>query len=144
MVLLALGLSLCAPAAEEQSFHSPQLAVNALVTAATNHDTNALHSIFGPEGQALISPDVVQATEAFNLFVQHLTEKIQLVTNADSNFTLDIGANGWPFPIPLVKQDGQWFFDTAAGKQEILNRRIGRGEMGAMDVCRAYVEAQHE
>ena len=142
--LLALGLPLCAPAAEEQAFPSPQDAVNALVAAAMNHDTNALHSIFGPEGQSLISPDVVQATEAFKLFVQHLKEKTQLVTNSDSKVTLDIGANGWPFPIPLVKQDGQWCFDTTAGRQEILNRRIGRDEMGAMDVCHAYVEAQRE
>ena len=81
-----------------------------------NHDTNALHTIFGPEGHGLISPDVVQATEAFKTFVQHLTEKTQLVTNSDSNVTLEIGADAWPFPIPLVKQDGQWFFDTVAGK----------------------------
>ena len=144
VVLLAVGLPLCAPAEEEQSFASPHDAVNALVVAATTHDTNALHSIFGPEGQRLISPDLVQVTEAFKLFVQHLTEKTQLLTNSDSKVTLAIGANGWPFPIPLVKQNGQWRFDTAAGRQEILDRRIGRDEMGAMDVCRAYVEAQRE
>ena len=144
VVMLALGLPLCAPAADGHTFASPQDAVSALVTAATTDDTNALHSIFGPEGQRLISPDAVQANEAFKLFVQHLTEKTQLVTNSDSKVTLEIGANGWPFPIPLVKAAGQWFFDTAAGKQEILNRRIGRDELGAMDVCRACVEAQRE
>jgi hypothetical protein len=144
LALLTLTLPVCAPAADEQTFGSPQDAVNALVAAATNHDTNALHSIFGTEGHGLISPDVVQATEAFKMFVEHLTEKAQLVTNSDSNVTLEIGADGWPFPIPLVKQDGQWFFDTAAGKQEILNRRIGRDEMGAIDVCNAYLEAQRE
>jgi hypothetical protein len=134
----------CASAADEPTFASPQDAVNALVAAATNHDTNALHSIFGPTGHELISPDVVQATEGFKLFIQHLTERTQLVTNSDSNVTLEIGANGWPFPSPLVKQDGQWFFDTAAGEQEILNRRAGRDEIGAIDVCNAYVEAQRE
>jgi hypothetical protein len=144
VVLLALTLPVCASAADEHTFGSPQGAVNALVAAATNHDTNALHSIFGPAGHELISPDAVQATEAFKMFVQHLKEKTQLVTNSDSNVTLGIGADGWPFPIPLVKQDGQWFFDTAAGKQEILNRRVGRDEMGAIDVCNAYVEAQRE
>ena len=116
LVLLALTLPVRASAADEQTFASPQDAVNALVAAATNHDTNALHSIFGPAGHGLISPDVVQATEEFKMFVQHLTEKTQLVTNSDSNVTLEIGADGWPFPIPLVKQDGQWFFDTAAGQ----------------------------
>jgi Protein of unknown function (DUF2950) len=146
--LAAFGLGLALPvgviAADEQTFTSPEAAVNALVMAATNHDTNAMHSIFGAEGQALISPDVVQATEGFKMFVQHLTEKTQLATNSDSSITLEIGTDGWPFPIPLVKQDGQWLFDTAAGSQEILARRIGRDEMGAINVCNAYVEAQRE
>jgi hypothetical protein len=57
---------------------------------------------------------------------------------------LEIGADGWPFPIPLVKQDGQWFFDTAAGAEEILNRRIGMDEIGAINVCHSYVDAQRE
>ena len=144
LAFLALTLPVCAPAADEQTFAAPQDAVNALVAAATNHDTNALHSIFGPEGRALISPDVVQATEGFKLFVQHLTEKVQLITNSDSNVTLGIGADGWPFPIPLVKQDGRWFFDTAAGREEILARRIGMDETGAINVCNAYAEAQRE
>jgi hypothetical protein len=144
LALLALTLPVCASAADEQSFTAPQDAVNALVSAANNHDTNALHTIFGPEGHALISPDVVQATEDYKMFVQRLAEKTQLVNNSDSNVTLEIGADGWPFPIPLVKQDGQWFFDTAAGRQEILARRIGMDETGAMNVCNAYVEAQRE
>jgi hypothetical protein len=146
--LVAVGFGLALPltvsAADEQTFATPTEAVTALVTAATNHDTNALHSIFGSEGQALISPDVVQATEEYQLFVQHLTEKTQLINNSDTNVTLEIGADGWPFPIPLVKQDGQWFFDTDAGKQEILARRIGMNESGAINVCNAYVEAQRE
>jgi len=131
-------------AADEQTFAAPQDAVNALVAAATNHDTNALHAIFGPEGHGLISPDAVQATAEYKMFVQRLTEKTQLSTNSDSSITLEIGADGWPFPIPLVKQDGQWFFDTAAGRQEILARRIGMDETGAINVCNAYVEAQRE
>jgi hypothetical protein len=134
----------CALADDEQTFASSQDAVNALMVAATNHDTNALHSIFGPAGHELISPDVVQSTEAFTLFVQHLAERTQLINNSESNATLEIGADGWPFPIPLIKQDGRWRFDTAAGKSEILARRVGRDEMGAMDVCNAYVVAQRE
>jgi len=144
LALLLLTLPARAAAADEQTFTSPQEAVNALVVAAKNHDTNALHSIFGPEGHDLISPDAVQATEGFKLFVQRLTEKTQLINNSDANVTLEIGADGWPFPISLVKQDGRWFFDTAAGKEEILARRIGMNEMGAINVCNAYVGAQHE
>jgi hypothetical protein len=131
-------------AAEEQTFASPDEAVAALVTAASKDDTNALHAIFGPEGKELISPDAVQATEEFELFAQRLAAKHELVTNADGNLTLEIGADEWPFPIPLAQETNQWFFDTAAGKTEILNRRIGMNELGAIDVCRAYVDAQRE
>ena len=141
---LGLALPVCVSAQQEQVFSSPNDAVNALVLAATNHDTNALHLIFGPAGHELISPDVVQATAEYELFLQHLTEKTELTTNSDSKITLQIGADGWPFPIPLVKQDGQWLFDTAAGKEEVLARRIGMDEIGAINVCNAYVDAQRE
>ena len=146
MAVLGLGLALpaCVSAAEEQAFNSPNEAIIALVTAAQNSDTNAIHLIFGPVGHELISPDVVQASEEFTMFVERLAEETELITNSVSKVTLELGADGWPFPIPLVKQGGQWHFDTAAGKDEILARRIGRDELGAIDVCNAYVEAQHE
>ena len=144
LALLALTLPLRTSAADEKIFAAPQDAINALVAAAQNHDTNALHAIFGRAGQDLISPDAVQATEEYKMFVQRLVEMTQLITNSDSNVTLKIGADGWPFPIPLVKHDGQWFFDTVAGKKEILARRVGRDELGAINVCNAYVEAQRE
>ena len=146
--LAGLGLGLVLPlglfAADEQSFDSPNDAVHALVTAAQNNDTNAFHLIFGPVAHELVSPDVVQATEEFKKFVQRLSEKTELFKHSDSNVVLELGADGWPFPIPLVLQGAQWRFDTAAGKAEILARRVGRDEMGAINVCRAYVEAQRE
>jgi hypothetical protein len=146
MAALGLGLALpvCSAAVEEQTFNSPNEAVNALVAAAQNNDTNAIHLIFGPAGHELISPDVVQATDEFKMFKERLAEKTQLITNSDTNATLELGTDGWPFPIPLVKQGAQWHFDSAAGKNEIFARRIGRDEMGAIDVCNAYVEAQRE
>jgi hypothetical protein len=133
----------CAAAADEQTFASPQDAVNALVVAAKIMTPMRAFDFWA--GRTGI--DFARCRpghRGIQLFVQHLTEKTQLVTNSDSNVTLDIGADGWPFPIPLVKQDGQWFFDTAAAGTEILARRIGRDELGAMDVCNAYVEAQRE
>ena len=146
--LVVIGLGLALPltvfAQEEQAFNSPNDAVNALVEAAQSNDTNAFHAIFGVAGHEMISPDVVQATKEFQLFVQHLKEKTQLINNSESNATLEIGADGWPFPIPLVKAGAQWHFDTAAGKDEILARRVGRNEIGAIDVCQAYVDAQRE
>jgi hypothetical protein len=146
LMALAFGLALpvCVSAADEQTFASPDAAVSALVTATRNHDTNELHLIFGPTGHDLVSPDVVQATEEYKIFVQRLAEKQQLLTNSAARLTLAIGVDGWEFPIPLVEQGGQWFFDTAAGRQEILARRIGMDETGAINVCNAYVDAQRE
>ena len=146
-LILALALSVLSQnlwAADGEGFASPQDAVNTLVTAAEKHDTNALHAIFGLEGRELVSPDAVQAATAYNLFAKRLSEKVQIVSTSDTSASLQIGKDAWPFPIPLVKQDGQWFFDTVAGKQEILNRRIGMDELGAINVCRTYVEAQRE
>ncbi|MEO6994432.1 MAG: DUF2950 domain-containing protein [Lacunisphaera sp.] len=131
-------------AAGEQTFGSPADAINALTTAAKNQDKDALQVIFGPEGHELVSADAVQATEGFKEFVQRLTQKTQMVTVSDAKITLNLGADGWPFPIPLVKQNGLWFFDAAAGKTEILNRRVGMDELGAIAVCHAYCEAQRE
>jgi len=146
--LVGLGLGLVLPlhlsAADEQTFNSPNDAVNALVTAAQHQDTNAIHLIFGPVGRELVSPDVVQATEEFRRFVQRLSEKTELFKQSDSNVVLELGTDGWPFPIPLVQQGAQWHFDTAAGKDEILARRVGRDEIGAINVCLAYVDAQRE
>lgn len=144
LALLLLTVNLRAAVPDEQTFATPADALNALVAAATNHDTNAIHSIFGPAGHELISPDVVQATEEYQLFVKRLAEKTRLVNLSSSNITVEIGADGWPFPIPLVQRDGRWFFDTAAGAEEILARRIGRNELGAINVCIAYVDAQRE
>jgi hypothetical protein len=146
--LVGLGWALAWPTAasavDEQTFATPAAAVNALVAAATDNDTNALRAIFGPEERDLISPDAVQATAGYQRFVQRVKEKVEMITNSDSNMTLEIGADGWPFPIPLAKDDSRWYFDTAAGKAEVLARRIGRDELGAISVCTAYVEAQRE
>ena len=141
---LALVWPLRVLATGEQQFATPEAAVSALETAARSRDTNAMHAIFGPAGRDLVSPDAVQATQEFEAFVNRLSEKTELVRRSDSNCVLQLGADAWPFPIPLVKVDGQWSFDTEAGRQEVLNRRVGRNELGALAVCRAYVDAQRE
>jgi hypothetical protein len=128
----------------EQQFASPEAAVSALENAAKTRDTNAIHAIFGQAGRDLVSPDAVQATQEFELFVNRLSEKTELARRSESNCVLQLGADAWPFPIPLVKAAGQWRFDTEAGRQEVLNRRVGRNELGALSVCRAYVDAQRE
>lgn len=146
---LALAISVFAftprlQAAGEERFAAPEDAVSALTAAVTARDTNALLKIFGPSFHDLMSPDVVQANAGFNKFTERLKAKVVIARGDDSEATLQLGVDAWPFPIPLKKQDGQWFFDTLAGREEILNRRIGRDEIGAMRVCRAYVDAQRE
>ncbi len=150
---MAFNLALCAIllafpprlfAAGEQQFNSPDAALKALEAAAKVKDTNALRAIFGPAAHDLVSPDAVQRAAEFSRFVERLTEKTELVRESDSRMVLQLGADGWPFPIPLVNEQGQWHFDTVAGKEEILNRRVGMDEIGAIHVCRAYVEAQRE
>lgn len=144
VALFCIALPACLHAAGEQRFPSADAAVSALKTAAEAHDTNAIRAIFGPEGHELASPDVVQAEAGFDQFVKRVGEKTHVVPESDSKDLLEIGSDSWPFPIPLVKQDGQWYFDVAAGREEILNRRIGMDEIGAINVCHAYVSAQRE
>jgi hypothetical protein len=141
LLLLAPRLLL---AAGEEQFSSPQAAVDALKTAVESQDTNALHAIFGPTGHSLVSADMVEAVVEREAFIRRLKEKIAIVPDSDTRQSLKLGADAWPFPIPLVKTNGQWFFDTGAGEEEILNRRIGANELGAIRVCRAYVQAQRE
>ena len=127
-----------------ERFNSPQKAIDALSAAAKAGDTNELHRIFGASAHDLISPDLVQATEERALFLRRVAEKVEISSDNDSRKTLQIGADAWPFPIPLVKTNNAWIFDVDTGKEEVLNRRIGRNEISAIHVCRAYVDAQRE
>jgi len=127
-------------------FASPEDASTALMEAAKSEDQNALLAIFGAESKAIIfSGDAVQdkaAVDKFNLAygVMHRWRKMP-----DGTQVLLIGADNFPFPIPLRKGDaGQWSFDTAAGKEEILTRRIGRNELAVIEVCGAVADAQAE
>jgi hypothetical protein len=143
LVFLAF-VTLSALASGEERFDSPRDAVDTLTQAARAQDTNAMRAIFGPETAQLVSPDPVQASNAFAAFVQRVTDKVALIPVTPQTNTLDLGWDGWPFPIPLVKEHDKWFFDTKMGKEEILNRRIGMDELAVIDVCQAYVEAQRE
>ncbi|MGO9137199.1 MAG: DUF2950 domain-containing protein [Syntrophales bacterium] len=128
----------------QRLFPSPEDAVKNLTDAVKTKDKAALDQIFGPSGKDLRSGDRVQDAAEFEDLAKHLAEKTSLVKESDSRVILHIGNENWPFPIPIVKKDNQWFFDTAAGKEEILNRRIGENELTAILVSRAYVKAQRE
>jgi hypothetical protein len=151
LTLLAsiISLGACSKTHSEPSaktFASPEDAGSALVAAVRAHDHNALLAILGPESKEIItSGDAVQDKNTGDEFaagydVMHRWRKM-----SDGSETLLIGADNFPFAIPLKKNaGGQWFFDTAAGKDEVLNRRIGRNELTIIEVCEAVVDAQAE
>jgi hypothetical protein len=106
-------------------------------------DEQAPLSILGPAGKDVLSSgDPVEDSNARIGFVVKYQEMHRFVTEANGTVTLVIGAENWPFPIPLVKKNVSWYFDTAAGKDEIVFRRIGKNELSAMDACRELVDAQ--
>jgi len=134
-----------AAAARQKSFPSPEEGVRALIDAAKNNDEKTLLEIFGPEAKPIIdSGDPVSDRGSRERFVKSYEEAHSLVKSGDATVVLQVGKDEWPFPIPLVKESAGWRFDTAEGKEEVLNRRIGRNELDVIQVCLAYVDAQRE
>jgi DUF2950 family protein len=129
---------------EKQLFFStPEEAMRALVEAAKAKDRTALGEIFGAAAlQHLLSGDQVQDNREMDQFAAAVEKSAQLERVNDAQFTLTIGEHNWPFPIPIIKEEDRWRFDTQAGAEEILNRRIGENELSAILACRAYVLAQ--
>jgi hypothetical protein len=132
------------PAVTQRLFASPDEAVKALQSASEAKDQAALGEIFGPEFHDLLTGDKVQDANNAQRFATAMEQSCNPVKEGEDKITLEVGSNNWPMPIPLVKTNGQWFFDTAAGKDEIINRHIGKDELHAIGVCRAYVAAQQQ
>jgi Protein of unknown function (DUF2950) len=129
----------------QKTFSSAEEASNALVTAAQNNDEKAMLEILGPEGKQIVSSgDDAEDTQNRANFAQRYQEMHRLVKEPDGTTTLYIGAENWPTPIPLVNNGKSWYFDTEAGKKEILFRRVGRNEMSAIRVCLELVAAEKE
>lgn len=142
-MLLACG-SVYAKSPGQKIFSSPDEAVKAMVDAVKADDTKLLMTIFGPGSKAIIrSGDPVEDREGRAWFIKHYEEKNKL-EEASGKVTLHAGNDDWPFPIPIVKAGNGWKFDTLAGKEEILARRVGGNELNAIQVCLAYVDAQKE
>jgi len=133
-----------APAIAERQFASPEEAIQALRAATEAKDQTALEAIFGPEFKELQTGDKVQDANNAQRFAAAMAQSCHQTKESSTIITLQIGTNDWPMPIPLVQADGQWHFDTAAGKDEIINRHIGKDELCAIGVCRAYVTAQKQ
>ena len=136
-----------APEAEQRTFATAQEAADAIVAAASSFDRPALKAILGPEADYLVAPgEPAQDQRTALAFAEKAREKSAVVLdpNDPSRATLVVGAQDWPLPIPIVRSDGRWHFDSAAGEEEILNRAIGRNELDVIEICHGYVEAQLE
>jgi hypothetical protein len=145
-ILLCVALvGLSKSALGQEQFTTPEEAVSALADAAKAQDQNRLLTVLGPDGKVIVSSgDPVADANTLDNFVSAYDAKHALELEGDGSQALIIGNDDWPFPIPLVNKGGKWQFDTRAGVDEILRRRIGRNELAAIQVCLAYVQAQNE
>jgi Protein of unknown function (DUF2950) len=134
------------PVVKQRAFATPEEAAWALILAAEQYDVPELTEILGPEGVDLVvTEDQVQDRNTMADFAAQARQKTRVARDpAKKQAILIIGPEDWPVPIPIVEKTGKWRFDTKAGRQEILYRRIGRNELDAIEVCHGYVEAQQE
>ena len=142
VAVMCAGVAAQSPA--PRTFATPEDAVRGLIEAARAETIDQLLAIFGPGGQDLIdSSEAATARRNRDVFMVAVAEGWRLVDLGTSDIkTLIVGNEGWPFPVPIVKTGSGWRFDAAAGKEEVLVRRIGRNELAVIGICRAYVSAQ--
>jgi Protein of unknown function (DUF2950) len=129
---------------KQQMFATPDAAAKALRAAVDDNDAAALAQIFGPLYESMQTGDKVQDANNRYRFAHAMDKGYTLDQQSDHEVVINVGTNGWPMPIPLVKTNAQWYFDTAAGRDEIINRHIGKDELTAIGVCRDYGNAQRE
>jgi hypothetical protein len=133
------------PANQQKTFAKPSDGVKALVAAARAGDETQLLALLGPDGKDLVaSGDPVADKKSMESFVKMYDTKHSLSVTAPGYVNLLVGANDWPMPIPVVRDGTIWYFDSARGRDEIVNRRIGENELGAIAVCEGYYRAQKE
>ena len=151
LAALAVLLTVCFPALSlaqqrgQKTFSSPEEASSALVTAVQSNDMQAMIEILGADGKEIVSSgDEVEDAQSRANFAQKYREMHRLVKEPDGTTVLVIGAENWPTPIPLVNKGDSWYFDTDAGKKEILFRRIGRNELSTIRVCQEVVAAEKQ
>ena len=131
----------------QKQFATPKQASETLIQATKTFDLASMREILGPDGEDLVSSkDPVRDKNIAAAFAAKASEKNQVTVDPKnpSRAILSVGEDDWPLPIPLVKKNGKWSFDTVAGRQEILLRRIGANELDVIQICRGYVEAQNE
>jgi hypothetical protein len=130
---------------KQKVFNSPEEAVKAFIEAVKDKNAADVLAILGPgSGDLIYSGDKVADNQARESVIKMYEENNRIVQAGDKKAVLEFGSDNWPFPIPIIEQNGTWRFDTKQGKEEILDRRIGRNELGAIQACMAYVDAQRE
>ena len=135
----------CAQAEGQKTFGTPREAVAAFVQAARHGNSAEAQAILGPDSEQIISSgDDVADKNAREKFVADYEAKHSLLQTGANQLTLDVGEQDWPVPIPLVRAHDKWYWDGAAGREEILYRRIGHNELAAIEVCNGVVAAQRE
>ena len=129
----------------QKTFATPEDAVKALVDAMKTNDTKELLAIFGPGSESLVSSgDKVRDKAGSERFIKLFEEKNSLEKQGDEKVILHVGSDDFPLPIPIVKKGTTWYFDTKEGKEEVINRRIGRNELNVINSLYAFVDAQRE
>ena len=145
MAIAALLCTTTSIVSAQQDFKTPDEAASALSNAAKAGDRKAILTVLGPDGQDIVSSgDEVADAATRQKFVAAYDAKHRIAMEGDNKAILVIGQEDFPLPIPLVRKDGLWRFATAAGREEILFRRVGRDELDAIQSCLAYVDAQNE
>lgn len=132
-------------AAGQKAFASPEAAAEALAAAWRSGKKRDLLAIFGRAGEELVSSgDPVAEKQARERLASSYTEAHRLDTEGEGKIIIILGKDEWPYPIPLVRRGAVWRFDVKAGREQIIDRRIGRNELNAIEVCHTYVEAQRD
>jgi hypothetical protein len=145
LVSLTMAALLCATANAQQAFKTPDEAAAALAGAAKAGDPKAIVTVLGPDGADIASSgDAVADAATREKFVAAYDAKHQITMEGDNKAIVVIGQEDFPLPIPLLRKDGAWRFDTEAGREEILFRRIGKNELDAIQSSLAYVDAQND
>jgi hypothetical protein len=129
----------------QTSFATPKQAAEALIQATATYDVPTLMGMLGPDGKDIVSSaDAARDKSNLASFAAEAHEKNEVTTDPKNpnRAVLSVGNEEWPLPIPIVKKEGKWYFNTKAGLKEILYRRIGTNELDAITICRGYVEAQ--
>jgi hypothetical protein len=144
-VIAAVTQSCATKPVDPQAFASPEEAVQTLTDAIRADKKDQLLAIVGSEGKSILSSgDEVADRQGRQKFLALYDEKHSIADEGTDSKTLVIGNSDWPFPVPIVREGQKWVFDAEAGKEEILNRRIGRNELSVIEVCKAIADAQHE